>query len=528
MTKLRFILIGALVCTMVLSYGQLTQARTDEARIGNCPVFPPDNAWNRDVSNDPVHPLSNAYIRSLSQGPNKSLRAGFGLWPEFGIPYNIVSGSQPMVPITFAEWGVHSDPGPYPIPPDAAVEGNKTVWADKHVIVVDKNNCKLYEMYNAEKDDEDSGWTASSGAVFDLRSNDQRPDGWTSADAAGLPIFPGLVRYDEVASGVINHALRVTVWRAQAKYVYPATHFQGRVKDKALPPMGLRLRLRADFDTSKFSSDARVILEALKKYGMMIADIGQNFYVSGTSDPRWDRKSLESLRKVPISAFEAVVVPGMNDPDAQPDQVSSDTSVPPTSTLVPPTNTPVPSTTTAVPPTPTFVAPTFVPPVAVSSGASSGGVFNGAALKVQYMAGETRIGDNQMGPYFQIVNTTASDIPLTGLTIRYWFTRDTDQPLFFYCDYANLGCENVWGHFVTLDNPRPGADTYLEIGFGQNAGAVPALGNTGVMQTRVRKADWSNFDETNDYSFGANQTSFGDWPKVTLYQNGTLVWGSEP
>jgi Cellulose binding domain len=494
MSKLRVVLISLIFCVMFLPHGQETQARPAQvAIIGNCTVFPSDNPWNRDISNSPLDPNSDGYIASINAGSNQYLRAGFGLYPEYGMPYTLVPGSQPMVPITFVDWPTQSDLGPYPIPPDAPVEGLGTVWSDKHVLVIDKDRCKLYELHFAEKDLAGPGWHASSGAVFDLRSNALRPEGWTSADAAGLPIFPGLVRLNEVQTGAITHALRITVWRTQRKYVYPARHYASTYTDPNLPPMGLRLRLKANFDLSGYGSHARVILEALKKYGAMIADNGQNFYVSGVSDPLWDRISLETLRTVPITAFEAVQV--------------FDPGNPPSPTFTP-TRTPNPPTP---PPSPTFT------PTAQS-----------VTLKAQYMAGEVRTNDSQMGPYFQIVNLTNSPVPLSNLKMRYWFTRDTASPPVFHCDYASVGCANVIASFVVLPALRFGADAYLEISFSSSAAAIPAQGTSGMIEARINKADWSLFDETNDYSFGINQLSLADWQKVTLYQGGTLIWGTEP
>ncbi len=272
-----------------------------QATIGNCPVFPSDNAWNMRVDTLPVDSRSPAYISSINgSGGNGFLHADFGADPTYGIPYVVVPGSQPMVPIVFNEYGDESDPGPYPVPLNAPVEAGN----DRHVLVVQQDACKLYELYHAARSG--SGWSAGSGAVFDLRSNALRPDGWTSADAAGLPILPGLVRYDEVAAGRINHALRFTVSRTQRGYIYPATHFASSSTDPNLPPMGLRLRLKPDFDISGYHGQARVILEALKTYGMIVADNGSSWFISGATDSRWNDDDLNQLKTVPGSAFEAV------------------------------------------------------------------------------------------------------------------------------------------------------------------------------------------------------------------------------
>jgi hypothetical protein len=266
-----------------------------------CAVFPPDNAINQDISSAAVDPNSDRYIASI--GASGHLHPDFGSPADYGIPYTVVGPDQPKVPINFTAYGDESDPGPYPVPPDAPVESAGAA-GDRHVLVVQNGTCKLYEMFDAAKTA--SGWDAGSGAVFDLRSNALRPDGWTSADAAGLPIFPLLARYDEVAAGSINHALRFTVARTQRGYIHPATHYASSSTDSSLPPMGLRLRLKASFDTSGYSGPALVILQALKRYGMIVADNGSNWFITGTSDPRWNDSQLDQLKNVPGSAFEVV------------------------------------------------------------------------------------------------------------------------------------------------------------------------------------------------------------------------------
>ncbi len=269
--------------------------------IGNCSVFPADNAWNMRVDSLPIDSRSSAYVASInSSGGNGFLHADFGSDPTYGIPYVVVPGTQPMVPIVFNEYGDESDPGPYPVPLNAPVEAG----GDKHVLVVQQDACKLYELYHAVCSG--AGWSAGSGAVFDLRSNALRPDGWTSADAAGLPILPGLVRYEEVAAGRIDHALRFTVSRTQRGYIHPATHFASSSTDPNLPPMGLRLRLKPGFDISGYHGQARVILEALKTYGMIVADNGSSWFITGATDSRWNDDDLDQLKTVPGSAFEAV------------------------------------------------------------------------------------------------------------------------------------------------------------------------------------------------------------------------------
>ncbi len=268
------------------------------------PLFPADSPWRTDISGYPVHPNSARYVASIGLG--EELHPDFGtVWngAPNGIPYVVVDGAQPKVPISFY-YADESDPGPYPIPPGAPIEGGPNSSGDRHVLVLDAANRLLYEVYDAHPGA--GGWEAGSGAVFDLTSNALRPEGWTSADAAGLPILPGLVRYDEVASGEISHALRMTASRTQTAYIHPATHQAGCSSDPALPPMGLRLRLRADYDISAFPGEVQVILQALKTYGAFIADNGASWYISGAPDPRWDDEALHELHRVPGSAFEAV------------------------------------------------------------------------------------------------------------------------------------------------------------------------------------------------------------------------------
>lgn len=234
----------------------------------------------------------------MNAGSTK-LYGDFGSGWNNGVPYTTVSGGQARVPVSFVYWS-QSDAGPYPIPPDAPIEAG----TDHHVIVVDTSACKLYEMDEAQR--VGNGWHAASGAVFDFASNALRPDTWTSADAAGLPIFPGLVRYDEVQRGAINHALRFTVARSQRGFIHPATHQAGYSDDPALPPMGLRVRLKSSFDTSGYSGASRVVLDALKRYGMLLADNGADWFITGAPDPRWNDQDLYQLKTVPANAFEVV------------------------------------------------------------------------------------------------------------------------------------------------------------------------------------------------------------------------------
>jgi hypothetical protein len=271
-------------------------------------VFPADNPWNQDISAAPVDPNSANLIASI--GLNTGLHPDFGTtWAGApnGIPYVVVSGAQGKVSITFTDYGDESDPGPYPVPSEAPIEGGPNGTGDRHVIVIDRDNWKLYELFYAFPVGGGTSWRAAGGAVFDLNSNALRPAGWTSADAAGLPIFPGLVRYDEVHElKEITHALRFTAQSTRRAYVSPARHFASNNTNPNLPPMGMRVRLKAGFDISRFSPAVQVILRGLKKYGMILADNGSNWYISGAPDPRWNDDELATLRGVRGSDFEVV------------------------------------------------------------------------------------------------------------------------------------------------------------------------------------------------------------------------------
>jgi hypothetical protein len=270
-------------------------------REAGCPVLPADNPLNRDISHTPVDRNSTAYIAAI--GPSLHLHADFGSNPSYGMPYVIVGPRQPRLPIRFSEFGDESDPGPYPIPPGAPVEGAGQA-GDHHVLVLQRGSCRLYELYNAQRSGR--GWQAGSGAAFNLRRNALRHEGWTSADAAGLPIFPLLARYPEARGGAIRHALRVTVARTQRAYIHPATHFASSSRDTGLPPMGLRLRLKAGFSFAGYHGQALVVLRALKRYGLIVADNGSSWFITGAPDRRWRDEDLDQLKHVPGSAFEAV------------------------------------------------------------------------------------------------------------------------------------------------------------------------------------------------------------------------------
>jgi hypothetical protein len=239
---------------------------------------------------------------------------GSGTWEggPIGIPYTVVPASEPKVPVSFGYAG-ESDPGPYPIPPDAPIEGGPDAGGDRHVLVVQAGTCRLYELFDAHR--EGAGWRAGSGAAFDLRANRLRPDGWTSADAAGLPILAGLVRYEEVARGRVDHAIRVTVDCSQAAHLWPARHHAGQA-GASLPPMGLRLRLRAGVDIAGFPAQARVILQAMRTHGLVVADNGSSGFIGGVPDERWDNDALHQLGRITLADFEAVDTAALRVSDA--------------------------------------------------------------------------------------------------------------------------------------------------------------------------------------------------------------------
>jgi hypothetical protein len=269
-----------------------------------CPVFPATSAWNERVDALPVAADSAQIIASIG---NSGMHADFGsgLWDggPIGIPFDVVSKTTPRSHVSF-DYADESDKVAYPIPRNVHIEGGSASSGDRHALLVDKSACKLYELYALQTTA--SGWHAGSGAVWSLRSNKLRPAGWTSADAAGLPIFPGLARYDEVARGRIDHALRFTVERTRKAYVYPARHYASDSTDPSLPPMGLRVRLKASVDISGYPKQARIVLQALKTYGMILADNGSNWYVSGAPNPGWSNDQLHTLGRITGDDFEVV------------------------------------------------------------------------------------------------------------------------------------------------------------------------------------------------------------------------------
>lgn len=272
----------------------------------DCPVFPTNNVWNQRVDDLPVKSNSRRLIRSIGLDETLHPDFGSGRWEgaKIGIPITIVDDDQGRRKVRF-RYADESDPGPYPVPKDVKIEGGRDSDGDRHAIVIDRDSCFLFELY-ALYPRKSRGWKAGSGAIWDLNSNDLRPQGWTSADAAGLPILPGLARYDEVERGVIDHALRFTVSETRTKFIYPARHYASDSNDRRLPPMGLRVRLKKGFDISGFPPQAQIVLSALKRYGMIVADNGSDWYISGAPDPRWDNDDLHTLRQVPGRAFEVV------------------------------------------------------------------------------------------------------------------------------------------------------------------------------------------------------------------------------
>jgi len=270
--------------------------------------FASDNLWNQDISASPVDSNSGAIINFI--GPAIGLHPDFGAGQyqgsNMGIPYVVVGGTPSPVSVNFTAYGDESDPGPMPVPSGAPIEGDPNPGTgDRHVLVLDNSNCFLYELYNSVPNS-DGSWNADSAAIWDLLADEQRPWSWTSADAAGLPIFPGLVRYDEVAAGQIQHAIRFTLPQSRAAMIPPASHWAANSTNTNAPPMGMRLRLKSSFDISTFSANVRVILTAMKKYGLIMADNGSAMYLSGVPDSRWDNNDLHNLSQVPASAFEVL------------------------------------------------------------------------------------------------------------------------------------------------------------------------------------------------------------------------------
>jgi len=310
--------IGALALLLVGVAVGMPAAGVKPGSLGSkCGVFPrpgtdvaadaasleDQRAWNQDISAAPVDPGGDAFIDAVG---GTELHPDFGSPREYGIPYKVVGKNAKRVKVKFTAYGDESDKGPYRVPLNSPVEGGARADGDRHVVVYDKVRCKLYELFNAFPDKQRKRWEADGGAIWDLRSPGLRTEGYTSADAAGLPIFPGLIRYDEVAAGRIDHAIRVTFETTRDAWIHPASHCAGSTQSASAPPMGLRLRLRAGYDTSGLTGASAVIATAFKQYGMIVADNGSDWYFQGNSDPRWDDENLNQLKEIPGSAFEVV------------------------------------------------------------------------------------------------------------------------------------------------------------------------------------------------------------------------------
>ena len=309
--RFAFTLIFALLATIAAADDVRNIEPGANASLGGQRLLPAGSAWNTDISNSPVDAASDRILMRI--GLDQPLHPDFGTeynGAPIGIPYVVVGKGQPKAPVIFTH-AEESDPGPYPIPPDAPIEGGPGGDGDRHVVILDKDAWTLFELFNAHPDSQ-GGWTADSGAIFDLKTNAERPAGWTSADAAGLPILPGLVRYDEVVGQQeIRHALRFALAKTRRAYVPPASHFASAATDSDLPPMGMRLRLKADTDISGFPPEVTVILRALKTYGMILADNGSNIFLSGTPDPRWNDDALHALQRITTKDFEVIEMTGM-------------------------------------------------------------------------------------------------------------------------------------------------------------------------------------------------------------------------
>jgi hypothetical protein len=311
----------AFVALLLTIFAAPAQAVGPYPDLGSCQIFPappaslspraaslPNQvAWNQDISKAPRDPRSAAYTSYINANGGDHLHPDFGSPRPYGFPFAVVGPGQRQLPVHYTAYGDESDPGPFPIPGGAPIEGGAGSDGDRHVLTVDKSGCRLYELYRAfYAPTPKPHWNADSGVAWDLTSTALRPEGWTSADAAGLPIFPGLVRYDEVAAGRLEHAIRVTFDSTRDAYVHPAVHCAGDTASAAAPPMGLRLRLKASYGLGGLGGAARTIAEAMKRYGLIVADNGSNWYFSGSSDRRWDDDNLNQLKGIPGSAFEVV------------------------------------------------------------------------------------------------------------------------------------------------------------------------------------------------------------------------------
>ncbi|HVA09902.1 MAG TPA: hypothetical protein VNG12_24520 [Acidimicrobiales bacterium] len=306
LTPMAMVVTGVLAFGLSLSEPGVASGGTPVPGAPNCPMFPADNVWSTDIAGLPVDAHSAAWLTSMHSATT-NLHPDFGPSGDpsnpYGMPFTVVSPSHPLVHLSF-QYAAESDPGPYPFGADTPIEGGQQSTGDRHAIMVNPSTCTLYELYDAHYSS--SGSTAGSGAIWNLNSDALRPSGWTSADAAGLPILPGLLRYDEVQSGVITHAIRMTAQTTDTSFVWPARHEAGASSNPNLPPMGARFRLKGDYDISGFSPQAQVVLRAMQHYGLILADNGSNWYFGGTADPAWPIALVDELKGVPASAFEAV------------------------------------------------------------------------------------------------------------------------------------------------------------------------------------------------------------------------------
>jgi len=305
------VLFFAILCLFAASQAQTCSQMSlgIGASLNGFIPFPADNLWNQNIASAPVDPNSDAIISFIGTTVPLHPDFGSGLYAgeSIGIPYIVESGS-PLVKVDYKLYGDESDPGPMPIPSNAPIEGYpKPGNGDRHVLVLDRDNCWLYELYDSHELKNDN-WNAGSGAVWSLLADETRPYTWTSADAAGLPIFPGLARYDEVAAGAINHALRYTLQYSQAAFTPPASHWAANSTNQYAAPMGMRMRLKASYDISGFPPQSQVILRALQQYGMIMADNGSSIYISGAPDGNWDNDDLGALKSVPASAFDVLLI----------------------------------------------------------------------------------------------------------------------------------------------------------------------------------------------------------------------------
>ncbi|MDQ4028703.1 MAG: hypothetical protein M3214_11755 [Actinomycetota bacterium] len=293
------------VCTLIAVPPTASVTAVPLPGAPKCSVFPKNNVWNKRVDKLPKKKNSDAIIESIGLDEGLHPDFGSGKWNggPIGIPYTIVGAKQKKSRVKF-HYESESDKGPYPIPKDVKIEGDKDSDGDRHALIVDRKACKLYELYALRRIK--GRWRAGSGAIWNLESNKLRPKGWTSADAAGLPILPGLARYNEVKRGKIDHALRFTVSQTRAKYIYPARHYASESNDKNLPPMGLRVRLKKSFKIKGFPRQVRVVLRALKRYGMIVADNGADWYIGGAPNPNWNNEALHRLHEVEGRNFVVV------------------------------------------------------------------------------------------------------------------------------------------------------------------------------------------------------------------------------